>query len=68
MKKCCGSNSFCLLLNSLVVSVHKAVACRLEKAVLDTIAQEPPEGKTPDLKGTGTTRSFTDAVIRRVKA
>lgn len=39
---------------------------RLEKAVLDAVANEPPEVKTPDLKGTGTTRSFTDAVIKRL--
>ncbi|KAK9810571.1 hypothetical protein WJX73_001461 [Symbiochloris irregularis] len=39
---------------------------RLEKAVLAALAEEPAEVKTPDLKGSGTTRSFTDAVKKRL--
>lgn len=39
---------------------------RLERAVLAVIAEDPASVKTPDLKGTGSTRSFTDAVIKRL--
>jgi isocitrate/isopropylmalate dehydrogenase len=41
-------------------------ACRLEKAVLNSIAEEPDSAKTPDIGGSGTTRSFVNAIIDRL--
>ena len=41
-------------------------ACRLERAVLDSISQEPDSVKTPDIGGTGSTRSFVNAIIDRL--
>lgn len=39
---------------------------RLERAVLDTISNEPNEIKTPDIGGTGTTRSFVNSIIDKL--
>ena len=39
----------------------------MEKAVLDTIKDAPPEHKTRDIGGTGGTKSFTDAVCSRLE-
>ena len=34
--------------------------------MLDTIANEPDSVKTPDIGGSGTTRSFVNAIIDRL--
>ena len=40
--------------------------CRLERAVLETISNEPDSVKTPDIGGTGTTRSFVNSIVDKL--
>lgn len=62
------ANPTALLLSSVMMLRHMGLndsAAKIEKAVLDTIASGP-ENITKDLKGTATTKRFTEQVISRL--
>ena len=40
--------------------------CRLESAILDTLATVPASVKTPDIGGTGGTKSLVRAITERL--
>lgn len=46
---------------------HMLLACRLEDAIMAIVASGDKSLLTPDIGGTGTTASFTNAVIKSVK-
>jgi len=40
--------------------------CRLESAILETLATVPASVKTPDIGGTGGTKSLVRAIIEKL--
>ena len=51
------------ILANLAAVTLVAFHCRLEQAVLKTIADGGSECRTPDIGGSGSTDTFTDAII-----
>ena len=49
------------------VVIVRASPCRLEDAVMSIVASGDKSLVTPDIGGTGTTKSFTNAVIKSMK-
>ena len=57
----------CYLAKWLNLVLKCSVLCRLENATLAVVQSGNPSLLTPDLKGTGTTASFTNAVIKQLE-
>lgn len=63
------ANPIAAILSGAMLARHinqPNVATRIERAVARTLAASPSSALTPDLKGSGTTQSLTDAIRRNL--